>query len=665
MTRRHSLPAEVYALVEQTPATVLLEGGKSAQTNHQPWTQLFTAPLRVCAAYSAAEIPALFAAIESEIAAGHCAAGFFSYECASCFEPKAGSRATKAGEPLAWFGIYRRSYAFDHATGEFVGGEPPELAHFRAPQISGADRASETSRPPEPELAAEFALTEVEYVQRIARIHEWIRAGDIYQLNFTAPFSIEAPGSIAAHYAWLRSRQPVDYGAFLHWQPGRHILSFSPELFFRVENDGTRGGERRITTKPMKGTAPRGRTTLEDRQISEWLRGDAKNRSENVMIVDLVRNDLGRVARTGSVKVEELFSVERYPTLWQMTSTVSAELRPEVGFHDIFRALFPCGSVTGAPKVRAMQLIAEIEDAPRGMYTGAIGFFSPHQSVFNVAIRTLELNGTLGTMGAGSGVVIDSDPAGEFRECLLKAKFLSGPAHGISAPISENAPTVSQPDKFSLIETMLWDGSYPLLELHLDRLEDSAAYFDYSCDRAAVRAALEDHARQFANVAPRSPRRVRLLMVDDEGHIQIASEALSPPSDPNRIGRVSISSVQTDPADATLYHKTTHRPIYSRAFEQAAREGFDDVLFMNLRGEVTEGAISNIFAVKDGRWFTPPLECGLLAGVYRRHLLQTRPEIEERVLFIDDLRNADAIYLANAVRGLRRVELSPRQARLA
>jgi para-aminobenzoate synthetase / 4-amino-4-deoxychorismate lyase len=214
---------------------------------------------------------------------------------------------------------------------------------------------------------------------------------------------------------------------------------------------------------------------------------------------------------------------------------------------------------------------------------------------------------------------------------------------------------------------MLWDGSYPLLESHLDRLEDSAAYFGFACDRAEVKSALLEHASQFTNQqfadqysadsAPRSPRRVRLLMVDDEGHIQIGSEALSPAVEPNRIVRVSISRMRTDPADAMLYHKTTHRPIYSRALEQTTREGFDDVLFMNLRGEVTEGAISNVFVEKDGRWFTPPIECGLLAGVYRRHLLETRPEIEERVLFIDDLRSADAIYLANAVRGLRRVSL--------
>ena len=217
----------------------------------------------------------------------------------------------------------------------------------------------------------------------------------MYQLNFTAPFHVEAQGSVAAHYARLRARQPVDYGAFLHWQQGRHILSFSPELFFRVENDGP---TRRIVTRPMKGTARRGRTTREDREIAEWLRNDPKNRSENVMIVDLLRNDLGRVARTGTVHADRLFDVERYATLWQMTSTVSAELRPDVSFHEIFRALFPSGSVTGAPKVRAMQLLAELEDAPRGVYTGAIGFFSPQQTVFNVAIRTLELEG-----GSGDG----------------------------------------------------------------------------------------------------------------------------------------------------------------------------------------------------------------------------------------------------------------------
>jgi len=649
MERRHRLPAEVYALVEQTPATVLLEGGKRnhSEDNEKPWTQLFTAPLRICSAATAAEISKLFADIEREIAVGRCAAGFFSYECGNCFEPKAEMRAGPPGRPLAWFGIYERSFVFDHGAGKFVGGEPSPLARFRAEAEAAA---KSTSHPPgpDPEITAEFALTESEYARRIASIHEWIRAGDAYQLNFTAPFQIQSSGSIATHYARLRARQPAAYGAFLHWQQGRHILSFSPELFFRVDWDGS---ARRIVTRPMKGTAPRGRTTREDREIAEWLRNDPKNRSENLMIVDLLRNDLGRLAQFGSVRAEKLFAVERYPTLWQMTSTVRAEMRPGVSFHDIFRALFPCGSVTGAPKIRAMQLIAELEDAPRGVYTGAIGFFSPRQTVFNVAIRTLELDDGQGIMGAGSGIVIDSDPAAEFRECLLKAKFLTGPAH-------RSTERIGQPDKLFLIETMLWDGAYPLLELHLDRLCDSAEYFGFSCDRRAIRAALEHHAQQFAGQpGGRAPRKVRLLLLDAEGNFQIGSEVLASPVSPDRIGRVCIAAKCTDPDDPTLYHKTTQRALYASHSLQASQRGYDDVLFLNLRGEVTEGAISNIFIEKSGCWFTPPLECGLLAGVYRRHLLETRPDIEERLLTLDDLRSADAVYLTNAVRGLRRVEI--------
>ncbi len=687
MNRRHSLPAEVYALVEQTPATVLLEGGRPdnneldrTESNGEPWTRLFTAPVRVCAAYDASEIPALFAAIESAVAAGQSAAGFFSYECGSCFEPKAPMRPSRQGQPpdqtstqrlaqplaqpLAWLGIYPRSYAFDHETGEFVDGEPPELARFRAENQPGAEKTAEAlyqgtsgaptqwvgrvpqspqnerrALAPEESFSAEFALTEAEYAKRIARIHEWIRAGDVYQLNFTAPFRLRTKAGAAALYAHLRARQPVDYGAFLHWQAGRHILSYSPELFFRVDWEGA---TRRIVTRPMKGTAPRGRTTREDREIAAWLANDPKNRAENVMIVDLERNDLGRVARTGSVRVEKLFAVERLPTLWQMTSTVSAELRPEVGFHDIFRALFPCGSITGAPKVRAMQLIAEVEDSPRGVYTGAICFFSPRQTVFNVAIRTVDLDGGQGTLGAGGGIVIDSNAAEEFRECMLKAEFLTRSSAQSAEPLS-------------LIETMLWDGAYPLIDPHLDRLADSARYFGFPFARETVKAALETHAQQFARTSAGQPRKVRLLLLGG-GELQIADEVLAP-GGAERVGRVRIAQYRTDPADPLLYHKTTHRAAYAQAFNEAARAGFDDVLFLNLRGEVTEGAISNIFVEKDGRWLTPPVECGLLPGVYRRHLLKTRPEIEERVLHEEDLRSADAIYLTNAVRGLRRVEI--------
>lgn len=638
MKRRHSLPAEVYALVDATPATVLLEGAShnsKTKTTEEPWTRLFTAPLRVSVANRPAEIPALFSEIERAVHAGLCAAGFFSYECGQCFEPKAAMHENPDG-PLAWFAIYNRSYGFDHATGQFLEGAPPGLADFR-----GRSATSD----PAAEVTAEFTITEADYARRVAAIHEWIRAGDVYQLNFTAPWRVKTEASSAALYASLRAQQPAPYGAFLHWQPGRRILSFSPELFFRVDNAG---GTRRITTRPMKGTAPRGRTTREDRERAQWLRNDAKNRSENIMIVDLLRNDLGRLASFGSVHTEELFAVERYPTLWQMTSTITAELRKEIGYEAIFRALFPCGSITGAPKVRAMQLIAQLEGRPRGVYTGAIGFFSPQRTVFNVAIRTLALDGDRGAMGTGSGIVIDSDPAEEYRECLLKAQFLTQ-----SSPQSLYGSAIDFSLKFSLIETMLWNESYPLIELHLDRLEDSADYFDFVCDRTEVRSALEKYARALED---RAARKVRLLL-DRNGSLTITDELLPATIESSHIGRVGIASARTDSADPMLFHKTTHRPLYAEAFRQAAREGFDDVLFFNQRGELTEGAISNVFVEKDGRILTPPIECGLLAGIYRRHLLETRTDVEERVLYEEDLRRADAVYLANAVRGLRRVRV--------
>ena len=641
MSRRSAIPAEIYALVDEAPATVLLEGGKPKEyeSNEEPWTQLFTAPLRVCQASSAEELPALFAAIEEALKAGHCAAGFLNYECGAWFEPAAaaaesdGCRHSREG--LAWFGIYERGYRIDSETGQFTDELPAKIeARLETLRARMAARKTDEESRSTAKVEEEFTIGEEDYARRIAAIHERIRAGDVYQLNFTAPWQIRAEGSAAELYARLRLRQPARYGAFVHAQTGHNVLSFSPELFFSIDRIGE---GRRITTRPMKGTVRRGRTTREDRERAEWLKADAKNRSENVMIVDLVRNDLGRVAKFGSVQAEKLFEVERYPTLWQMTSTVTAELREDAGAEAVFRALFPSGSVTGAPKVRAMQLIGELEDGPRGVYTGAIGFFSPRRTVFNVAIRTLELDGDEGRMGVGSGVVIDSVAADEFRECLLKSEFLT-------------TASSSSLDDFSLIETMRWEDGFPMLELHLDRLMDSAEYFDFNANRDDVRAALNEYARHFAG---ESPQRVRLL-VDRDGGIAITHQAIADDG-AGRVGRVRIAIERTDPGDRMLFHKTTQRELYARAFERAQREGLDDVLFFNVRGELTEGAISNLFIEKDGKLLTPPVECGLLPGVYRRHLLETRADVEERVLCEDDLRDADAVYLANAVRGLRRV----------
>lgn len=628
MNRWHSLPAEVYALVDETPATVLLECARTGAAPERV-SRLFLEPVRVLEARDPREVPRLFAEIESAVAAGKYAAGYFAYECGICFEPKAGMRRDRdnqlpGDQPLAWLGIYERPYCFDHYRGIFAEGAPAGLERFSG----SAEEASKSA----PSVEFRFALSEADYAQRIAAIHEWIRAGDVYQLNFTAPLRVKVTGSAAALYRQLRERQPVEYGAFLHTRQGRRVLSFSPELFFCMAGAGA---GRRMTTRPMKGTAPRGRTTREDLSRAEWLRNDEKNRSENLMIVDLLRNDLGRLARFGSVRVNELFTVERYPTLWQMTSTISGELRPEVGYQEIFRALFPCGSVTGAPKVRAMQLIGEIEEEPRGVYTGAIGYFSRERTVFNVAIRTLELEGAEGRMGLGSGVVIDSDAAAEYGECLLKAEFLTRRA-----------------EQYLLIESLLWQEGYPLLELHLDRLTDSAEYFGFPCERETVRAALAEYARGFEG----GPARKVRLLLDADGEISITDETRTADGE-RRAVRARMARERSDSADPMYFHKTTQRALYTRALQEAVREGFDEVLFLNERGEVTEGAISNVFVVKDGRWRTPPVECGLLAGVYRRHLLETRAEIEECVLREEDLREADAVYLANAVRGLRRAEI--------
>jgi para-aminobenzoate synthetase / 4-amino-4-deoxychorismate lyase len=616
MKRWHPIPRELYSFVEQTPGTLLLENSRSGASS---LSRVFTNPVHILAARTLADVAGLFPQIEETIRQGHFAAGFFAYECGAFFEPSAALRQVRDDELLAWFGIYERSYRFDHTTGKFLDGEPTRLR-------TGVEIS--TVSPP----LVSLGLDEQQFTARIEQIHEWIRAGDVYQLNFTFPVSVRTEERPAVLYSRLRAAQPVNYGAFLHCQKGRHILSLSPELFFHVRQEGDK---RIITTKPMKGTARRGRTTSEDREIAERLIMDAKNRAENVMIVDLIRNDLGRICSFGSVRVEKLFEVERYRTLWQMTSTVTGDLRPDVVYEQIFRALFPCGSITGAPKIRAMQLLGQIEDNPRGIYSGAIGFFSQEQTVFNVAIRTLVLEDGDATMGVGGGIVIDSEPGAEFRECRLKAEFLT---------------RATEP--FSLIETILWNGNYPLIELHLDRLADSAEYFGFSCDRSATHSALLREATLFPD---QLPRKVRLLL-DFDGTTHIESEAVANLSrfEP---ARVCIAPERTDPDDRFLFHKTTNRVIYDSAFAMAGSAGFQDALFVNTRGEVTEGAISNVLIEKDGRWYTPPVVCGLLAGVYRRFLLETRGDIEEKILTLEDVRNADAVYICNAVRGLRRVSV--------
>jgi para-aminobenzoate synthetase/4-amino-4-deoxychorismate lyase len=401
----------------------------------------------------------------------------------------------------------------------------------------------------------------------------------------------------------------------------------------------------------MKGTMRRAPSLEEDLLIRRQLAGDLKNRSENIMIVDLLRNDLGRLSVMGKVDTVSLFDVETYETLHQMTSSIRGELKPDVGLIDLFRAIFPCGSVTGAPKIRTMEIIRELETGARGVYTGGIGFIAPDgAAVFNVPIRTVVLAEERGEMGIGSGIVYDSDPEKEWEECCLKGCFLQ-------AALPE----------FELVETILYHPhqGYWLLARHLQRLSRSAAYWGFAFVDEDITGALARTARSFNR---RDWQRVRLLLHKD-GEVNVSSVPCPEPARGNEpegggAPQVVLSSLRTDSADPFYYHKTTCRRLYDQEREKGVAAGFFEVLFRNERGEVTEGAITNIFIRKKGEMLTPPLVCGLLGGVFRDALLAGElpgPDglpVTEAVLGVNDLREAEALYVGNSVRGLVRVKLA-------
>lgn len=460
----------------------------------------------------------------------------------------------------------------------------------------------------------------------VGQILSLIANGDCYQVNLTFPLRGLAHGHPLALFARLRQTQPVRYGSLIH--DGKDwILSRSPELFFAL--DGSR-----LTTKPMKGTIRRGRNPEEDARRLEALRTSAKDRAENLMIVDLIRNDLGRVAPIGGVHVERLFEVESYATLFQMTSTVIAE-PIKASTAEILRAIFPCGSVTGAPKIRAMEIIDEIEEARRGLYCGALGWIAPdggHR--FSVPIRTLLIAENRSCrLDVGSGIVADSIAADEYEECLGKAAFARCLA-----------------DEFDLIETILWqaDGGLQLLERHLARLQHAAAALGFQFDRATIAARL---ARTTTSLPPHD-HRVRLALTRT-GECTIDCRPLDPlPTQP----QVFVWPTPLDGADPKLRFKTTARHFYDDALRQATRAGCFDTLFVNRRGELCEGARSNVFLEIDGRLLTPPLQCGLLPGVYRQSVLD-RGLAREAVLTEADLHRARRIFLSNALRGMIEVSL--------
>ncbi|MBN2317790.1 MAG: aminodeoxychorismate synthase component I [Acidobacteria bacterium] len=576
-----------------TQDQVILHHNSSSQ-----WLR-FKNPFQVIEARKIEDVQSILQDIEAKVREqGRYAAGFISYEASAAFDPAIRTKTT-ADFPLLWFGLY----------------PPPERIQLREPDFMAYSMGDWVP-----------SINKSRYFNAISKIKEHIQSGDTYQVNYTFQLHVPFSGDPWNLFLSMVRAQNPGYAAWV--DTGRYaICSASPELFF-----DQRGS--RLICKPMKGTVKRGRTLHEDESLARWLHHSEKNRAENLMIVDMIRNDLGRVAEAGSVEVEKLFEVERHPTLWQMTSTIRAESTKSLA--EIMAALFPCASITGAPKIRTTRIIADLEQSGRNIYTGCIGYIGPEPSAqFNVAIRTAVVDRWNATAeyGTGGGIVWDSASKEEYTEAILKARVL----------------TLQQPD-FSLLESLLWtpDEGYFLLEYHMKRLEDSARYFDYPADIQNIKDAL--HAK--ASVFGEADRKVRLL-VDRNGSIEIQFLPLIPEESPKRV-KVKIAAKPVNSTDIFLYHKTTSRHIYESA--RLACPDCDDVLLWNERQELTESSVANIVVEIAGELYTPPVEAGLLGGVFRAWLLE-QGKVRERVLHVSDIKNFSNIYLINSVRKWQEAEL--------
>jgi para-aminobenzoate synthetase/4-amino-4-deoxychorismate lyase len=568
----------------------------------------YRSPLAVLCARRLEDVAPLLIEVRRQADAGRVAAGWIAYEASPAFDPALVVRAP-GRVPLAWFAVF-----------------------------AGAERGAAPRQPPASRFVPAWrgAPSPAAYRRDLARIHELIAAGETYQVNYT--YRLRAPweGDTTARFAALAAAQRSRYAALID-AGDFAVLSASPELCFRLDGD-------LLTCKPMKGTAARAPGAAEDLLQAARLRASEKERAENVMIVDMVRNDLGRIARTGTVRVPRLWETERYPTLWQMTSTVTAETGAPL--EEIFGALFPSASITGAPKVRTMGIIAGLEKTPRGVYTGCVGVLGPgRRGWMNVAIRTLVVDRARARAeyGTGSGIVWDARAASEYAECRTKTLVLGPP-----------------PAPFQLIETLAFvpGAGLLLLERHLARVAASAAYFGFACDESTLRARLADATRGL-----RRAHRVRLLL-DAGGGVEVAATPLgmrtvalgeAPPRRSARTVRVGIARAPVDPGDPFLHHKTTRRKVYERAL--AGCPGCDDAILWSGGGEVTEATIANVVVRDADGYWTPPAACGLLPGTFRAELLE-RGAIGERTITVDELRAAKEVWLISSVRGWRRCQLS-------
>lgn len=578
----------------------------------------FSDPLRVISVQALEGVIPALREIERIVQEENChAAGFLSYEAAPAFDDALRIRAdeTRNAFPLLWFGLY----------------PAPRLVTLPEP----FDQTQGKAASPKPALTWSPTIDRESYNAAIARIKDRIAHGRTYQVNYTMRLQTDFDADAWNFFLHLAQTQN-NHAAYVN--AGRFVIaSASPELFFQLD-----GGT--IACRPMKGTTRRGRTTLEDREQARWLKGSEKNRAENVMIVDMIRNDLGRIAKVGSVHVPELFTVEKYPTLWQMTSTVRAETNASLT--EIFKALFPCASITGAPKVSTMRIISELETTPRRIYTGSIGYIAPNRkATFNVAIRTALVDRETRTAeyGVGGGIVWDSTSADEYAEALLKARVLT-----------EEAP------QFSLLETMLWtpEEGFFLREKHVARLLDSSDYFDFPFTRRSgvtpplqqkeiIETYLDEIPSEFT-----SPHRVRLLL-DKDGNLSREAKPFQSSDDQHPL-KVALAKTPVNSNDVFLFHKTTKREVYDSARRDFP--GCDDVLLYNESGELTEFTIGNLVVEMDGTFHTPPVSCGLLPGLFRAHLLES-DQVKEKVIRVDELGGCKNVFRVNSVRGWEKVSI--------
>jgi para-aminobenzoate synthetase/4-amino-4-deoxychorismate lyase len=590
---------------------------------------LFTNPITKLT-FNASQDPRIFFdTIQRYLNQGYFLAGWFAYEFGYALEASLRSLlATLGDRPLAHLGVYRAPFIIDHTNPRQ---DAPLQPFANCPRQPLNQYQINNLRP---------SLSPTDYFAGLEQIKKYIVAGDTYQVNYTLKLLFDFTGSPESLYRDLRCNQPVSYSAYLDLD-GNRILSFSPELFFRKTAN-------HCQVRPMKGTMPRGRTPYEDQQFAVALQNDPKNRSENVMIVDLLRNDLGKISAMGGVESTALFTVETYTTLHQMTSTITGRISENVGLTELFQALYPCGSVTGAPKIRTMEIIHELERQPRGIYTGGIGYIAPTgDAVFNVPIRTIVLTGNQGEMGIGSGIVHDSNPEAEWQECLLKGQFLSSP----------------RPD-CQLIETILWlrDTGFWLMDRHIARLAASAGYLGYTLNTTI----LTQQLNEATTTAVSTSLKIRILLHQD-GTLKIRAIPCDPPAaldfsilpaTEGTLPKITVSKRPTHSSWPFLYHKTTRRELYTSERQLSLDRGYFEVIFTNEKEEITEGSISNILIRQGQQLFTPPTSCGLLAGVCRGHLLDLHPQlITERIMRHTDLLTADAIYLVNSIRGIVEVSL--------